>query len=232
MSSEPEERTMHTFETPAAVAAVVDIPAGRIQVIAADRGDTTVEVRPADPGKGRDVKAAEQTRVEFAGGVLRVTGPREGRQLFGPSGSVEVTVQLPAGSSVEAKAAAAEFRAVGRFGSIKGEGLHGTVKIDEAERVHVAAYEGDVIVGRLTGPAEISTMKGDVHVAEAVRGALVLRTQLGNVSVRAAHGVSAALDAGTGYGRITNALRNTDGAAAALSIRATTDHGDIDAQSL
>lgn len=42
----------------------------------------------------------------------------------------------------------------------------------------------------------------------------------------------ASLDAGTAYGRIENALKNTDGAAAALNIRATTAHGDIVARSL
>jgi hypothetical protein len=63
-----------------------------------------------------------------------------------------------------------------------------------------------------------------------MRGTVVLRTQTGNISVAAAAGVSAVLDAGTGYGRISNALKN-DGAAD-LDIRATTSHGDITARSL
>ncbi|GGN23166.1 hypothetical protein GCM10010109_38020 [Actinoplanes campanulatus] len=55
---------------------------------------------------------------------------------------------------------------------------------------------------------------------------------MGNVAIAAAHGVSATLDAGTGYGRINNTLLNTDGTAAALTIHATTTHGDITARSL
>jgi hypothetical protein len=58
----------------------------------------------------------------------------------------------------------------------------------------------------------------------------VLRTRSGDISVNAAAGVSAALDAGTTYGRITNALKN-DGTAE-LDIHATTSHGDIAARSL
>ncbi|MEV4414768.1 DUF4097 family beta strand repeat-containing protein [Catellatospora sp. NPDC049609] len=223
---------MQTFDTPAAIAAVLDIPAGRIQVIAADRTDTTVEVRPADTAKSRDVKAAEQTTVAFGDGVLRVTAPAEKNQLFGASGAIEVTVRLPAGSRVEAKACAAEFRGVGRLGDVACEGAHGVVKIDEAASVRVAAHAGDVTVGRLTGPAEISTQQGDIHIVEATSGAVVLRTQMGDVTVGAAHGVSASLDAGTGYGRIHSALTNTDGAAAGLTIHATTTHGDITARSL
>ncbi|NUK01296.1 DUF4097 family beta strand repeat protein [Streptomyces lunaelactis] len=223
---------MQTFDTHAPITAVLDIPAGRIQFIAADRADTTVEVLPANASKGRDVKAAEQAKVAYGDGVLRIEAPAAKSQYFGPSGSIEVTVQLPAGSSIEAKASCAEFRAVGRLGDVACEGAHGSVKIDEAASVRLTAYAGDVAVGRLTGPAEISTQQGDIHIAEAASGTVVLRTQAGDVSVGAAAGVSASLDAGTGYGRIHNALKNTEGAAAGLNIRATTDHGDITARSL
>jgi hypothetical protein len=58
----------------------------------------------------------------------------------------------------------------------------------------------------------------------------VLHTYSGDISVAAAAGVSAALDAGTGHGRISNALKN-DGTAE-LDISATTSHGDITALGL
>lgn len=51
---------MQTFATTAPITAVLAIPAGRIQLTAAERDTTTVEVRPANPDKGRDVKLAEQ----------------------------------------------------------------------------------------------------------------------------------------------------------------------------
>jgi hypothetical protein len=222
---------MQKFDTPAPIAAVLNVPAGRIRVIAADRADTTVEVLPANASKGRDVKVAEQTTVEYGDGVLRIEAPAAKNQYFGPSGSIEVTIQLPAGSSIETKAASAELRGVGRLGDVTFE-AYGAVKIDEAASVRVAAYAGDVTVGRLNGPAEISTQKGNVHITEATSGAVVLSTQMGDVTVGAADGVSASLDAGTRYGRISNALRNTEGAAAGLNIHATTSYGDIVARSL
>ncbi|GAA4984228.1 DUF4097 family beta strand repeat-containing protein [Kitasatospora paranensis] len=221
---------MQKFASPAPVSVVLDLPAGRVQLIAADRADTTVEVRPADPSKGRDTRAAEQTTIAFADGVLRITAPAAGNRLLGPSGSLEVTVQLPAGSRVEAKAASAELRGVGRLGDVAFDGAYRRIKLDEAASVRLTAVDGDVEVGRLGGPAEITTARGDIRIAEAVRGTVVLRTESGDISVGAASGVSATLDAGTGHGRIGNTLRN-DGAAA-LEIRATTAHGDITARSL
>ncbi|MEU2288881.1 DUF4097 family beta strand repeat-containing protein [Streptomyces sp. NPDC013178] len=221
---------MQKFDTPAPVSAVLDIPAGRIQFIAADRADTTVDVRPANAAKSRDVKAAEQIEVAYGDGVLRVTAPEAKNQLFGPSGSVEVTVQLPAGSRVEAKAGSAELRGVGRLGDVTFDGAYRQIKIDEAASVRLNAVDGDVEIGRLGGSSQISTARGDIRIAEAGRGTVVLRTESGDISVVAARGVSASLDAGTGYGRIDNALKN-DGTAE-LDIRATTSQGDITARSL
>lgn len=221
---------MQKFDTTAPISAVLSIPAGRVQFIAADRGDTTVEVLPADPSKNRDTKTAEQTTVTYADGVLRITTPAPGNQLLGPSGSLTVTVQLPAGSHIEAKAAGAELRGVGRLGNVVFDGAYRQIKIDEAADVRLTAIDGDVEVGRLGGPAEISTARGDIRINEAVRGTVVLRAQSGDISVAAAAGVSAALDAGTDYGRVSNALKN-DGTTE-LDIHATTTRGDITARSL
>ncbi|GLY48001.1 DUF4097 family beta strand repeat-containing protein [Lentzea sp. NBRC 102530] len=198
---------MQTFATPAPIAAVLDIPAGRVQFIAADRADTAVEVLPLDASHGRDVKAAAKVEVSFADGVLRINSPAS--KLLGSSGAVEVTVQLPAGSRVEAKAASAEFRGVGRLGDIAFEAAQSDIKIDEAAAVRVTTQAGDVTIGRLTGSAEITTLKGDITVASSA---------------------SASLDAGTSYGRVTNSLRN-DGTDV-INIRATTSYGDITARSL
>ncbi|MFF8377107.1 DUF4097 family beta strand repeat-containing protein [Streptomyces sp. NPDC015661] len=223
---------MQKFDTTSPVSAVLDIPSGRIRFIAADRADTTVEVLPADASRSRDVKAAEQTGVSFSDGVLRITVPPAKNPYFGASGAVEVTVQLPAGSRVDAKAAAAELRGVGRLGDVTFEAAQATVKLDETASARLTLQDGGITVGRLGGDAEIRTTKGDLRVDEAMRGTVVLRTEAGEIKVGAARGVSASLDAGTAYGRIHNSLRNAEGAGAGLSIRATTSYGDITARSL
>ncbi|MFI9157925.1 DUF4097 family beta strand repeat-containing protein [Kitasatospora aureofaciens] len=222
---------MQKFATPAPVSAVLDIPAGRIRFIAADRTDTVVEVRPADATKSRDVKAAERIEVRYADGVLRIQAPEAENRVLGNSGTAEVTVQLPVGSRVEAKAALGEFRGVGRLGDVTLRAAQGTVKLDETAGAHLTLQAGDIAVGRLGGPAEIRTQKGDLQIAEAVGGDVTLRTEYGQIAVGAARGTSAALDAGTGHGRIHNALKNADGTPG-LTIHATTGYGDITARSL
>lgn len=220
---------MQNFTTTAPIATVLDIPAGQVRFDASPGSDTAVRVLPADPSKSRDVKAAAETAVSFEDGVLRISLEAK-NQYFGPSGAVDVTVSLPAGSSVEAQAASVSLRGVGRLGDVTVSGAHGEILFDEAASLRLTAHAGDVSVGRLTGPAEITTGKGDIRIAEAASGNLVLTTQAGDITVGAAAGVPASLDAGTTYGRIRNSLKNEG--KAGLVIQATTSYGDIDARSL
>ncbi|MFB6678969.1 DUF4097 family beta strand repeat-containing protein [Streptomyces sp. NPDC056390] len=223
---------MQKFDTPSPITATLDIPAGRIQFIAADRADTCVEILPADKSKSRDVKAAEQVLVSYTDGILRIEAAAAKNRILGNSGSVEVTVQLPTGSHIEAKTAAAELRGVGRLGDVTLDSAQGPVKLDETASARLTLQTGDILIGRLNGPAHISTQKGDLNITEATSGTVELRTESGDITIGAARGMSAALDAGTTYGRIHNTLQNTDGATAALTIHATTAHGDITAHSL
>jgi DUF4097 and DUF4098 domain-containing protein YvlB len=147
-----------------------------------------------------------RTKPLIGRGRLRIEAPAKNR-ILGSSGSIEVTVQLPAGSRVEAKAASAEFRTVGRLGDVAFDSSQASIKIDEAASARLSTLAGDVSVGRLGGAAEIRTGKGDIRIAEAVGGTVVLRTEAGAISVRAAAGVSASLDAGTTHGRITTRSR-------------------------
>jgi hypothetical protein len=221
---------VQNFATPAPITATLDFPAGRVHLHATDRADTTVEVRPADAGKNRDVKAAGQTTVSYADGILRIAAPQGKNQHFGPSGSVDVTVNLPAGSRVEATTSAAELDSTGRLGDVSFTGAYRHINLAHAARVHLTATDGDVHISRLDGPADISTARGDIHIGEASTGTVTLTTQSGTITVGAAPGVSASLDAGTTHGRIDNTLKNNG--TPELTIRATTSQGDIVARSL
>lgn len=63
--------------------------------------DAPAPITPADASNGRHVKVAEQTTAEYGDGVRRIEAPANSR-ILGSSGSIELTVQLPVGSPVEA----------------------------------------------------------------------------------------------------------------------------------
>ena len=141
------------------------------------------------------------------------------------------TVQLPARSRVQAKAASAQLTTAGKLGEVTFDSSQATVKVAEAATARLTTVDGDITVGRLGGDAEIRTVKGDIQIADATRGTVVLRTETGAITIGAAAAVSATLDAGTTLGRIHNALKNTD-STPGLNIHATTTLGDITASSL
>ena len=67
---------MPTFDTPEPISVTIDLAVGDVRIIASDRADTVVDVRPSDASNEDDVKAAEQTRVEYADGQLLVKAPK------------------------------------------------------------------------------------------------------------------------------------------------------------
>ena len=67
---------MFTFDTPQPISVTFDLGVSDLRITATDRADTVVEVRPSDPDEPTDVTAAEQTRVEYADGVLQIKAPK------------------------------------------------------------------------------------------------------------------------------------------------------------
>ncbi|WP_370385082.1 DUF4097 family beta strand repeat-containing protein [Catenulispora sp. GAS73] len=226
-----QTQTPPQTQTQTPITVLLNIPAGQIHLVATDRADTTVQILPSDASKRRDAKAAEQTAIDFADGVLRIATD-DPNKVLGSSGSLDVTIALPSGSRVEGKAGAAELFSTGRLGTVSFDGAYRTVALDEIAGGTVTMHMGDLSIAKLTGSAHLRNGKGDITVAEAVAGSVELRTDAGNLTIAAAHGVSGTLDAGTAHGRVTNAMRNSEGAGAGLAVKATTSHGDITATSL
>ncbi|WP_159032510.1 hypothetical protein [Streptomyces sp. CB01635] len=74
------------------------------------------------------MKAAARYAVAD-GGIAHRGGSTQEPRILGNTGSVEVTIQLPAGSRVEAKSAAAELRGAGGLGDVTFDRAQGPVKI-------------------------------------------------------------------------------------------------------
>jgi Toastrack DUF4097 len=165
---------MATYESLEPITATIDVVVGDIAIHAGDRRDTTVEVRPSDPSNAEDVKVAEATRVEFANKQLLVRTPRQ-RSWWSRSGggSVDVIVELPAGSYVRGTAGSADFRCDGRLADCRIRTGIGHIQIGEADTLNLRCGVGDIDVDRVTGHAEITTGSGDVRLRALDRGAVV-----------------------------------------------------------
>jgi DUF4097 and DUF4098 domain-containing protein YvlB len=207
---------MPTFDTPGPILTTIDIGSGHVFLSASDRADTVVDVRPSDESVVADVQVAEQTRVEMANGQVSVTAPKKTlRSLFGRPGSIDVVIELPTDSRIQAKMWA-DVRSEGRLGESTFDTAAGSVRLDQTGRLKVRTAAGDVAVARSVGSSDVGTMSGKIRlgdvdgaaVVKTANGDITLGTVTGDVRVNTANGditVDRALDAleaKTAYGSI------------------------------
>jgi DUF4097 and DUF4098 domain-containing protein YvlB len=170
---------MPTFDTPEPISVAIDLVVGDARITASDRDDTVVEVRPSDGSHEPDVRAAEQTRVEYTAGRLLVKAPKQrGLGLFGKVGSIDVTIELPAGSHVQGDASVAAFRCVGRLGECRVKTATGDIQLDHTGTLDVNTGCGAIVVDRVMGHAEVSTGSGRVRLRE-IDGTAVVKNSNG-----------------------------------------------------
>jgi putative adhesin len=172
---------MPTFDTPEPISVTVELGVGDIRIVASDRTDTMVEVRPSDGAKKSDVTAAEQTRVEYTGGRLLIKAPKGWRQYTfrGGGESIDVQVDLPAGSHVRGGAGVAALRCRGRLGECRYETGVGDIQLDQAGRVQLKTGAGDIKVNQAAGDAEFTTGSGAVQI-DSIDGKAVVKNSNGD----------------------------------------------------
>jgi DUF4097 and DUF4098 domain-containing protein YvlB len=205
---------MPSFDTPEPISTTAHVEAGSIQFTAGDRLDTVVEVQPRDPKRDQDVRAADQTEVTYASGVLTVRTPKS--NLFGRTGTVDVTVELPTGSRIDMTGAWAQVLGEGRLGEVRVKTSSGDVRLDTTGPLKLTASHGSITVDRVEGMAEITTSSGSLRVG-LVDGSAILKNSHGTTTVGAA----------TGELRVSGANGDIEIRRAEDSVTATTAHGTL-----
>ncbi len=178
---------MPRFDTPEPITASVEISAGDVRVVASQREDTIVEVRPRDDTRSHDVKAAEQVRVDFHNGTLAVAS-RRGFSLP-RRGAVVVDIALPAGSRLSAAVASANVDLEGEFGDCTFASASGDLTVGSVTgNVRADTASGDITVTSLRGAAEIAAASGNAWLA-GLDGEVKFRAASGSLRVGVLHGV-------------------------------------------
>jgi len=207
---------MPTYPTPTPIDVAIHLPVGVIEVVAGDRADTVVSVTPTNPAKAVDRRGAEETTVDFDGQRLTITGPKPRFSFIGPSESVDVRVEVPAGSRLTAEGSLGGVRTVGRLGATRIKCSMGPVDVDTTGDLWLRAGHGNATVGTADGSAEITADHGQIRIG-TVTGDALLKASHGSVQVGESGGD---VDARLSYGdlEITRALG---------SVTAKTSYGSI-----
>jgi hypothetical protein len=207
---------MPTYETPQPITATVELAMGDVRIIAGDRDATLVEVQPSDASNEEDVKVAELTRVEYADARLLVKAPKLRSWLSKRGGSIDVTIELPAGSHVHGSLGLGDFHCDGELGDCRIKTGLGRIRLDRADKLNLRSATGDITVERATGRAEVTAGSGDVRLGE-LGAAAVIKNSNGDTWVGVAGGD---LRLNTANGSIAVDL-------AQASVGAKSAHGDV-----
>ncbi|MER7044196.1 DUF4097 family beta strand repeat-containing protein [Streptomyces jumonjinensis] len=198
---------MATFDTPEPVSVRIELASGDISIVASERLDTVVTVRPTDGSSAADVKAAAQARIDCSRGRLTVKVPAPSLHRGGMA-SVDLRIEVPEGSQVRVGAPWATIRGEGRLGECRIDTAHGDIRLDHTGPLRLAAARGEISVGRVAGQAKVGNGSGSVRIEE-IDGAAVIGNDHGEIRI----------------GEITGSLRMTgmDG-----DFRVDRPHGSVE----
>ncbi|HEY8719862.1 DUF4097 family beta strand repeat-containing protein [Pengzhenrongella sp.] len=207
---------MPTYDTPTPIDLAVNLQVGVIEVVAGYRADTVVTVSATNPAKAVDRRGAEETKVDFDGERVTITGPRPRLSFIGPTESVDILVELPTGSRLTAEIAVGGVRTSGRLGATRIKCSMGPVDVDTTGDLWLRAGHGNATLGTAEGGIEITADHGQIRIG-TVTGDAILKASHGSVQVGESGGD---LDAKLSYGdlEITKAL---------ASVAAKTAYGAI-----
>jgi DUF4097 and DUF4098 domain-containing protein YvlB len=127
-------------------------------------------------------------------------GPKQrGLGLFSKPGSVDVTIELPAGSQLQGDAGAAAFHCAGRLGACQVKTGVGDITMDRlGGPAGISTGTGGVRLGHIDGSAVIKNSNGDCWVGE-ITGDVRAHTSNGDISVGQA---GAGVTASSAYGDV------------------------------
>ena len=194
---------MPKFETPQPIAVTVEVFLGQVEIIAADRTDAVVEVRPSNAAKKEDVRAAQETEVDFAAGHLTVKGPGGWKMYTLPRAwhtpSIDVTIEVPTGSRVHGTGNLCRFLVTGELGQCELKNSLGDLHLEKVGSLELRTSGGSITVGEVVSRANVSTGNGTVQIGE-INGSAVVKNSNGDTAIRE---VAGDLQVNTANGNIT-----------------------------
>jgi DUF4097 and DUF4098 domain-containing protein YvlB len=168
------------------------LPAGDIRVTAAPTTTATVSLRSASSSK-RGQQLIDETEVTFDAGLLTVSVPERIRLLS--STSLDLVVELPAGSSARLRAASADVVCTGALGDLEVKSASGDVHAELVTgSVKVDTASGDIDLGEVGGEVRVTTASGDTDIQHA-GGTVTMNSASGDLRLTRADSSAAARSA-------------------------------------
>jgi DUF4097 and DUF4098 domain-containing protein YvlB len=180
--------SVSNFNTPSPIAVTLELYVADVRFTASDRTDTIVEVRPSNPNKAADIKAAENTRLEYddATRTLSIISRKPRSRFVNFSSkrpeSINVVIQLPTDSDVRGEAEVGDFQSDGALGTVALKTNLGVVRLAETGPLNLRGGVGEITVDSVGGSAVVHSAANDIRIG-AVDGTADISADNGKVRV-------------------------------------------------
>jgi hypothetical protein len=209
---------MPEFATDGPITTVIRALAGSVSLVAEERDNVEVEVRPDATGEAARTAAAE-TRVEMNGDLLLIEVPQARGFAIRRSAPVAIRVRMPLDSRIEINTASADVQCTGRFGDSEIKTASGDLRMDHvAGDMNRNSASGDTQFARIDGELAAHSASGDLR-GGVVGGNMTSRSASGDTIVEA---VGGSLKAQSASGDIKI------GSVATGTARVSTASGDVE----
>jgi putative adhesin len=209
---------MPEFEANGPITAVIRASSGSVNLVAEERNNVEVEIRPDSSSEAARAAAAE-TRAEMNGDLLLIETPQSKGFVFRRGGAVAITVRMPLDSRLEVTTASSDVQCVGRYSTAEVKTASGDLRIDHVTGdLNRNSASGDTQFGRVDGDFSSHSASGDVR-GGVIGGNMTSRSASGDTIVDTVGG-SVKAQSASGDIRV--------GSVAAGTARLTTVSGDVE----
>jgi DUF4097 and DUF4098 domain-containing protein YvlB len=169
---------MYEFDRSAPVTIVLRAQGGSVDITAEDRDTIEVDVQAQSGGAA---EAADRTTVTLDDDTLIIQAPGGDHWAWRRTPKLNITVRVPAGSSLAGKSAAARVRLTGVFAVVQLTAGSADVDLTEATGdVSLETGSGHLSVGRVGGSLRLKSGSGNLH-ADDVTGDVNVSTASGRI---------------------------------------------------
>lgn len=225
-----QDERRQSFETPTPPRLRVDIPRGRIRIVAGETAQTRI-VLTARRGDTLARELIADAEITQSGDEIVVRIRKTGFSLFGLGGAVEAEIHAPTDSAAILSSGSGRVETVGRLGDVSASTGSGHIRLDASREVRARTGSGHIEIGPTSGSVDAKTGSGRITVGK-VGGDAKITTASGHAELDEAAG-DAKLTASSGHIEVGQAGDSLEAFCASGNVRVRrADHGRVRARCL
>jgi DUF4097 and DUF4098 domain-containing protein YvlB len=226
-----QDQRIETFQTPRPVRLRVDIPMGRIRVVAGAVEETRVQLTATHgDSRARELIATAEITQNGDDILVRIDERGFSFRLFA-RGTIEAVIEIPQESAVSLATGSGHIETIGRLGDVKATSGSGAIHLEAGSEVLARAGSGEIAIVSASGSVDAKTGSGRIKVGKVGANARIA-TGSGHVEIDEAGG-SAWLTTASGHIEIGRAGDALDAVATSGDVRVLrADHGRVNARTM